>query len=113
MTDQTNYRKENDYILSAANNMPYPAEGSLCRYFNFASKQITVIYSNEKTTSTKAYSAPDYIRQFGGKSDVSTSSAIALTSQMQIQNFADIPSQDEIKLMHAKLKDMGGNPPTL
>lgn len=99
----TEYRKEDDYTLRVTNRVP-GAEGTLCRYFNFAAAQVTSIFSAkvEKEDHRKeGYSNPA----------VATSVSVALTSQMQVQNFGDFDSDVEIEMMREKLVELGGKPP--
>lgn len=40
-------------------------------------------------------------------------SGVTSSTQMNIQNFSDIESKEEIREMHAKLVELGGTPPAL
>lgn len=72
-------------------------KSQLTRSFNFLSAQVTTI-SRDVTFQSRGSEA-------GGSSSVST--------QAIIQNFSDIQSDAEIRLMHAKLKELRGNPPPI
>lgn len=98
----TTYSKEDDYTLCAYNALP--GAGVLRRYFNFASEQITTIYSEKAQIEMKI---KDYERNGGNSAAVS----VALTSQMDIRKFSELDSQLEIELMRKKLRDLGGTPP--
>lgn len=96
------YRKEDDYTLSVTNALP--DGGSMCRMFNFASRQITTVFREkaEMQGEMRAYSSD------GG---VSVARAVALTSQMQIQKFSELDSLDEVDLMRQELLKLHGHPP--
>lgn len=90
------FSKVNDHTLlaeqtigtgTASNNW----DRRLSRLFNFKSGQVTTLFTEWLTYSS-------------GPSN---------SSQMQVQNFSDIQSKDEIREMHAKLKELGGNPPDI
>ena len=67
------------------------------RSFNFLSRQLTTTHR-------------DWLVE-GRGSNAGGSSAIA--AQTFIESFDDLPSDAEIKLMHAKLVELGGRPPAL
>ncbi|MFN7113793.1 MAG: hypothetical protein ACK4PK_05470 [Alphaproteobacteria bacterium] len=69
----------------------------ITRTFNFLAAQMTTV-TRDMTYESRGGSA-------GGSSSVS--------AQTLIQNFSDIQSDAEIRLMHAKLKEKSGNPPPL
>jgi hypothetical protein len=94
---------EDEYTLCATTRVP-GADGTLCRYFNFAAEQVTTIF-NAKAEMKDDKSAGGYD---GG---VSVAVSVALTSQMHIQKFSDLDSDAEIELMRAKLAELGGKPP--
>lgn len=81
------FEKINDYTLSvtAVFSLQAQADPTLRRIFNFKARQITNIYS----------------MWFGH----------SVTSSMQMQSFSDLDSQDEVRVMHGKLVELGGNPP--
>ena len=94
--------KENDYTLSIIQKTEENDDGvtqkfRLTRTFNFAAAQITTI------TSSMVYESRGS----------SAGGSAATSAQTTIQNFSDIDSKEEIKLMHEKLKELGGNPPEL
>ena len=99
--------KENDYTLSVVKQevMELPSYGSynaqrtlsLTRTFNFMSAQVTTVIRDSLFESHGSES--------GGSAAIST--------QIIIQNFSDIDSKEEIKLMHQKLIEMDGKPPAL
>ncbi|HEX2753076.1 MAG TPA: hypothetical protein VHP34_08260 [Alphaproteobacteria bacterium] len=67
------------------------------RTFNFLAAQVS--------TTTRDVTFESRGSEAGGTSAVAT--------QTFIQNFEDMQSSREIAFMHAKLKDLGGNPPPL
>ena len=67
------------------------------RTFNFLSRQVT-------TTQR------DWLVEGRGTQAAGTS---ALAAQTFIESFDDLPSDAEIKYMHAKLVELGGKPPAL
>ena len=106
MHDKT-FTKEDDYTLLVVttDTTPLRSYGSyntekvsnLTRTFNFMAAQVTTVIHDSLFESHGEHS--------GGSAAVST--------QMIIQNFSDIDSKEEIKLMHAKLVELGGHPPEL
>lgn len=92
------FNKVNDYTLNVSDGFN---NGYLTRSFNFAAKQITTVF----TASMKEAQGLGYQQN--------PSVSVAITSQMAIQRFSELDSQDELEMMHAKLKEMGGNPPDL
>lgn len=102
------YTKENDYTLlvTIAENSEIKQvedvarikkETNYSRIFNFASGQVTTLLQS---------------RIYQSRNTDSGASA-AVSTQMHIQNFTDLPSRIELDMMHAKLTDMGGKPPPL
>ena len=85
------FEKINDYTLSVKTELGNNANWShgITRLFNFKAAQVTTIF-----------------REW-----ISGSSGPSVTSQMHVQNFGDVESQDEIRDMRARLIDQGGNPP--
>jgi hypothetical protein len=83
------FEKLNDYTISATNdfNRQGEADPELRRIFNFKARQVTNIYSMWYCSGT--------------------------TSSMQVQKFSELDSLDEVKDMHKKLCEMGGDPPGL
>ncbi|TAL28372.1 MAG: hypothetical protein EPN97_14655 [Alphaproteobacteria bacterium] len=96
------YRKEDDYTLSVTNTLP--SGGSICRMFNFASRQVTTIFREKAEMQGE-------MRAYGSDGGVSVARAVALTSQMQIQKFSELDSLEEVDLMRRELIRRGGNPP--
>lgn len=108
MTDQT-FIKDNDYTLTVemAEEQKQPGYydyvvpklvSSIRRTFNFLSAQVTTV-------------TRDWAYQKVQDGRAGSSSAVSTTTH--IQNFNDVQSAAEIKLMHAKLTEMGGRPPAL
>jgi hypothetical protein len=85
------FEKLNDYTLRVTDDLGHNSNWGqgLTRLFNFKAGQVTTVF-----------------REW-----ISTSNGAALTSQMQVQNFSDVESQDEIREMRGKLIELGGNPP--
>ncbi len=67
------------------------------KLFNFMSRQVTTIHR-------------DWLWEGRGGDAAGTSS---LSSATNIQSFDDLPSDNEIKYMHAKLMALEGKPPAL
>lgn len=103
------FEKLNDYTLQVSVDMSPKAHrpesyelgetAKLSRIFNFRSAQVTTIMQQS------AYIASDYSSEGGA--------GVTAASQMSVQNFDEIQSQLEIELMHEKLKELGGKPPSL
>ena len=100
----TEYKKEDDYTLVATNTLP--TGGTISRFFNFASQQVTTIFREKAEVSGE-------MRAYGSDGGVSVARAVALTSQMQVQKFSDLDSAVEVSLMHDRLVQAGGHPPAL
>ena len=83
------FEKLNDYTLSATFDFgrQKSADPELRRIFNFKARQVTSIYSMWYSGS--------------------------VTSSMQVQKFSELDSLDEVKDMHKKLCELGGDPPGL
>jgi hypothetical protein len=83
------FEKLNDYTLSVTNDFQRNAQADpeLRRIFNFEARQITNVYS----------------MWYGN----------GVSSNMQVQKFSELDSLDEVARMHAKLCELGGNPPGL
>lgn len=103
------YRKINSYTLEVVQDLGdaslnlgsyrSPSDYRLTRIFNFGSGQITTLARHF------AGVASNYSSDHGA--------GVASSLQMDIQDFADLPSLHEVKLMHKKLKELKGNPPPL
>lgn len=98
----TKYAKEDDYTLRVTNDLP--DGGHLCRYFNFASEQITTVFQHKEEI---------VMEKGGGYSTypVAVAASVALTSQMNIEKFSNLDSQFEVELMREKLIALKGQPP--
>ncbi|MEZ0224072.1 MAG: hypothetical protein ACAH83_05935 [Alphaproteobacteria bacterium] len=96
------YRKEDDYTLMVTNVLP--SGGIICRIFNFASRQITTVFSEKSEVQGD-------LRAYGHDGGVSAARAVALTSQMQVQKFSELDSLEEVNLMRRELMIRGGKPP--
>ncbi len=83
------FEKLNDYTLSVVNDFTRMAQADpeLRRIFNFKARQVINIYSMWYSNG--------------------------IGTQMQVQKFSELDSLDEVKDMHRKLCEMGGNPPGL
>lgn len=105
----TDFIKESDYEISVQNKEKEIFHSSasssisdmierseLTRTFNFLSEKITTVH-------TKA------ICQAATYKDGASSAAIAMNTS--IEYFRDLPSLDEVKMMHEKLITLGGRPP--
>lgn len=95
------YRKENDYTISAIQDLP--SGGLLTRQFNFAAEQVTTIYERK---AEKEHSLGSY-----GSDPKATAVSVALSSQMTVQKFSELDSQVEVEIMRAKLLADGGKIP--
>lgn len=89
MENEEIFEKLNDYTLSVVNDFARHSEidPELRRIFNFKAQQVTSIYAQWRGT--------------------------AVSGAMDIRNFSDLDSLDEVQSMHAKLIEMEGNPPSL
>lgn len=90
----TNMQKENDYTLNVTTEYwsGYSSSSrSLTRLFNFKSQQVTTL----------------------SREWISVSNGATSSQQMNIQNFGDVQSQEEIKFMREKLIELGGHPSEL
>lgn len=98
------FKKDNDYTLSTTTVLKNDGiwKSSLTKIFNFKSAQVTTLYRESIDRNSKYEGGGSY-----------TGPAAALTSQIVIENLRDLPSFEEVKLMHAKLIEMGGTPPEL
>ena len=96
------YRKENDYTISAVQDLP--SGGLLTRQFNFASEQVTTIYER------KAEKEQNFGSNYGSEPKA-TAVSVALSSQMTIQKFSDLDSQAEVEIMREKLLADNGKIP--
>lgn len=97
------YIKEDDYTLLVTNTLP--SGGTLSRFFNFASEQVTTVYERKEALSDKQNAG------YSSSPAVATAVSVALASQMSVQKFSEFDSPAEIELMREKLAKMGGTPP--
>jgi len=83
------FEKLNDYTLSVTNDFERQeqADPELRRIFNFKARQVTTIFS-------QWYSA-------------------GVANNMDVKNFSQLDSLEEVELMRRKLIDLGGNPPSV
>lgn len=100
----TQCKMEDDYTLLAVNTLS--SGGTISRFFNFASQQVTTIFREKAEVSGE-------MRAYSSEGGVSVARAVALTSQMQVQKFSELDSTTELELMHEKLVQEGGHPPAL
>lgn len=96
------YFKEDDYTLSVTNTLP--SGGSICRMFNFASRQVTTVFREKAEMMGE-------MRAYGSNGGVSVARAVALTSQMHIQKFSELDNLDEVDFLRQELIKRGGKPP--
>lgn len=78
----------------------------LSRIFNFTAQQVVTLYERGGMQEYTIPRGSDYGSNSTGRS-------VAVTSAMQVQNFDDLPNQDDIAQMHAELVRRGGKPPAL
>lgn len=87
------FDKDNDYTL--VQNTTYIATNhhnrSIARIFNFKSAQVTTV-----------------VREW-----ISGTAGNTIHSQLDVRNFSEIDSKDEIRDMHKRLVDLGGKPPAI
>lgn len=106
----TTYRMLNDYTIKATDDLTESREEwgqpRLSRIFNFRARQITTLYERG---GTREFQIP----RGGSSFATETGYTAAVAGAMQIQNFSDLESGDEVAEMHKKLADLGGNPPPL
>lgn len=83
------FEKLNDYTLSVTTDFgrQSSADPELRRIFNFRARQVTTIFS-----------------QWYGAGVANT---------MDVKNFSQLDSLDEVEYMRQKLRDLGGNPPAV
>lgn len=104
----TTYHKDSDYTISevqfaegtdvrTGSSQPVRTTSTITRTFNFLSAQLT--------TRTRA---EIYQPRYG---DSGASASVA--TELHIQNFTDLPTLAEVRHMHNKLQELGGNPPPL
>ncbi len=77
----------------------------LRRIFNFKAREVTTLYERGGKVDFKIPGSSQYVKE--------PASAVALTSAMGQRNFSDFDSMDEVIAMHAKLKTLGGMPPSI
>jgi hypothetical protein len=78
----------------------------LSRIFNFTAQQVVTLYERGGAEEYTIPKGSEYGSSSKGRS-------VAVTSAMQVQNFDELPNQDDIVHMHAELKKRGGKPPSL
>jgi hypothetical protein len=87
------FDKDNDYTL--VQNTTYISTNhhnrSISRIFNFKAAQVTTV--------TREW--------------ISSSAGNTIHSQLDVRNFSEIDSKDEIREMHQKLVALGGTPPAI
>jgi hypothetical protein len=102
------YTKMDDVTLRATYDMGMDTSDDwraprLSRIFNFEARQLITLY---ECGGVKDYRIP------GGYSDRTGYSA-AVTSSMDVKNFSALDDAQELARMHAKLKELGGDPPAI
>ena len=103
------YNKLADDTIAATYDLQQDKEWGaprLSRIFNFTAQQVITLYERGGIQDYTIPAGSNY-----GSS--STGRSAAVTSSMQIQNFDDLPNQDDIAQMHAALTALGGKPPSL
>lgn len=92
-TAGTKFTKENDYTLNVETESFNNANHSrtLTRIFNFKAAQVTTL----------------------SREWMSFSAGVTATHAMNIQNFSDIESKEEIREMREKLIELEGQPPEI
>lgn len=103
------YNKLADDTIAATYDLQQDKEWGaprLSRIFNFTAQQVITLYERGGIQDYTIPAGSNY-----GSS--STGRSVAVTSSMQIQNFDDLPNQDDIAQMHAALTELGGKPPSL
>lgn len=103
------YRKLADDVISASYDLTEEKDWGgprLRRIFNFTAQQVVTLYERG---GTQEYTIPKG-SEYGSNS---TGRSVAVTSAMQVQNFDELPNQDDIAAMHGKLKELNGKPPAL
>lgn len=103
------YKKLADDVISASYDLAEEKDWGaprLRRIFNFTAQQVVTLYERGGTESYTIPAGSNY-----GSSSKGYSAAV--TSAMQVQNFDDLPNQDDIAAMHGQLKKLGGKPPAL
>lgn len=103
------YKKLADDVISASYDLAEEKDWGaprLRRIFNFTAQQVVTLYERGGKLS---YDIPQGYNYGSG----TTGYNAAVTSSMQVQNFDDLPNQDDIAAMHGQLKELGGKPPAL
>ncbi|MDP2206728.1 MAG: hypothetical protein Q8K65_10540 [Alphaproteobacteria bacterium] len=103
------YNKLNDYTLEVVQSLSErnpslgsyntQADYSLTRIFNFGTGQLTTLARHFSGIS--------------GRYSSDNGAGVASSLQMQVQDFRDLPSLHEVRLMHAELERLHGKPPPL
>lgn len=78
----------------------------LSRIFNFTAQQVITLYERGGITEYTIPKGYNYGSDSKGRS-------VAVTSAMQVQNFDELPNQEDIAQMHAELVKRNGKPPAL
>ena len=89
MENPEHFEKLNDYTLSVTTDFERQAQADpeLRRIFNFKARQVTTIFS-----------------QWYGS---------GVSNTMDVKNFSQLDSLEEVELMRRKLRELGGNPPAV
>lgn len=93
MAEEPDYDKVDDHTLRVKNVLEKGNSWSrvLTRLFNFSARQVTTVFSEWRTYGQ----------------------APSVSNTMQVQNFSDFESLDEIRQMREKLIELKGRPPEL
>lgn len=104
MNTEQSFVVENDYTLSVVTTRKldgmngFAGSTVITRTFNFLAQQVTT-----------------HVRDvaLGNSGGYRTGGAGSLSTALEQQHFDEFRSDAEIRLMHAQLKDKGGNPPPI
>jgi len=103
------YKKIADDVIAATYDLQQDKDWGaprISRIFNFTAQQVVTLYERGGLQEYTIPKGSDY-----GSS--STGRSVAVTAAMQVQNFDELPNQDDIAQMHAALIREGGQPPAL
>ena len=97
------FNKLNDYTLRADTKVYEGSDNGVKRYsgysrtFNFLARQVTTVHR-------------DWLSEGRGSS---AGGSAAIATHVMTESFDDLPSAEELKVMHAKLVELQGKPPAL
>ncbi len=103
------YKKLADDVIAATYDLQQDKDWGaprLSRIFNFTAQQVITLYERGGIQDYTIPAGSNYGSSTTGRS-------AAVTAAMQVQNFDELPNQDDIAKMHVELTKRGGKPPSL